>query len=367
MKLVCESGCGKCCEVGGTLMTLPITKAEADAIGDALGREVKDVKTIPITQFSQQFVRAAHCPAYDKESKKCTAYDDRPQVCRAFRCDGSDRFTHSKESMLQLSEMTRRTDEVADIRDFFPEGIDDVLARHKRIAFQFSGGKDSTATLFYLRKYWDRFVVYFCDSGDSMPETLEIVNKVAALVPHFVVIPGRAKEVRAQFGNPTDLLPWTSAQAAHVLNAGYTKIMQDRVACCFRSVMEPMHERMLQDEISLVIRGQKHSDTHKGPLSSGMIASGIEFLYPLQDWTDEECFAYMRENGIEPQRFYSENITHSGDCISCTAWCEDDRGAYLKKYHPLVFQEYKKNMRVIANASAQIIENINKELFYCGE
>lgn len=367
MKLECKSGCGQCCKVGGTLMTLPITKDEAIAVGKALGREIKDVKTVPIGSFSQSFVRAAHCPAYDEESQACTVYDSRPEVCRAFECNGEERFTHSDESIIKLTKMSQRTEEVADIRDFFPESIDRVFARHERIAFQFSGGKDSTATLFYLRKYWHRMTVYFCESGDSMPETIAVVDQVAALLPRFVVIQGRVKEVRAEFGNPTDLLPWTSSHAAHVLNTGYTPIMQDRVACCFRSVMEPMHNRMVADEITLVIRGQKDSDTHKGPLRSGMVSSGIEFFYPLQDWTDEQCFAFMRENGVEPQRFYQEGITHSGDCISCTAWCEDDRASYLKKYYPLVFQDYKKNIRVIADAASNIINNINKELFFLEE
>lgn len=237
-----------------------------------------------------------------------------------------------------------------------------MFSRHERIAFQFSGGKDSTAALFLLRPYWDRLTVYFCDAGDSMSETLEVVESVSKQIPNFVVVKGRVIETKAQFGLPTDLLPWTSSAAAHALNTGSTPLMQDRIHCCFYSVMKPMHERMLEDRITLIIRGQKSADEFKGPLKSGDMCDGIEFLYPVQDWTDEDCFAYMRLNGIEPQRFYSEGLTHSGDCIGCTAWCEDDRGSYLRKYHPEDFSVYRENMRIIANAIQPVLVKLIKEL-----
>lgn len=242
------------------------------------------------------------------------------------------------------------------------ENFDHVFSRHERIAFQFSGGKDSTAALFLLRTYWDRLTVYFCDSGDSMPETLEVVENVSKQIPNFVVIKGRVIETKAQFGLPTDLLPWTSSAAAHALNTGSTQLMQDRVHCCFHSVMKPMHERMLEDKVTLIIRGQKSADEFKGSLKSGDVCDGIEFLYPVQDWTDEDCFAYMRQHGVEPQRFYSEELTHSGDCIGCTAWCEENDGRYLREYHPEAFQEYRKNMRIIADAVQPAMLNFVRAL-----
>lgn len=245
------------------------------------------------------------------------------------------------------------------------ETIAQTLARHSRIAFQFSGGKDSTAALLLLKPYWEHFTVYFCDSGDSLDETLDVVRKVASMVPNFQVILGRVQETRARYGLPTDLLPWTSAQAAHTHNAGYTPLMQDRVACCSRSIMVPLHERMKQDDVTLIIRGQKSSDTNKGSLRSGDVLDGFEFLYPVEDWTDEECFAYMRERGIEPQRFYAEGLTHSGDCATCTAWCEDDRAEYLAKYYPIKFTEYRENMRTIAHAVAPALNKFRKELEVC--
>ena len=245
-----------------------------------------------------------------------------------------------------------------------PETPEQILARHSRVGFQFSGGKDSVAALMLLRPHWNKFTVYFCDSGDSMEETLAVVRQVAALVPHFEVIQGRVRGTRAEFGMPTDLIPWTSAPAAHIHNAGSTPLMQDRVACCARSIMVPLHARMVQDGITLIIRGQKDSDTHKGRFRSGDVVDGFEFFYPVQNWTDAQCLDYMRANGIEPQRFYTEG-NGSIDCATCTAWCEDGRADYLARYHPMKFAEYRTNMQIIAAAIVPALNKFENELEAC--
>lgn len=243
--------------------------------------------------------------------------------------------------------------------------IAEAFSRHERVGFQFSGGKDSVAALLLLLNFWDRMTIYFCDSGDSLPETLTIVDRIAGLVPRFERITGRVHEVRETWGLPVDLLPWTSAYAAHHHNTGSTPLMQDRVACCSRSIMAPLHERMIEDGITLIIRGQKDEDRYKGVFRSGDVVDGVEFLYPVQDWTDEQCFSLMRESGIEPQRFYAEGLTHSSDCATCTAWCEDDRANYLKAHHPDKFIEYQYNISIIASAIGPALNNFGKELEAC--
>lgn len=241
-----------------------------------------------------------------------------------------------------------------------------ILSAHINVAFQFSGGKDSLAALFLLREHWKKMVVYHCDSGDAFPETVELIDRVAAMVPHFTRVAGRVLQSRAEHGLPTDVLPWTSTQAAHWTNVGTTPKMQDRVSCCFRSIMEPMHERMLADGVTLIIRGQKDADKMKGQFRSGDVVDGIEFYYPVQDWTDDQCSAYNRENGFPPLPFYLEGMRNSSDCATCTAWCEDDRGAYLAKHHPVKFEEYRENMRTIAAAVNPAMLNLYKELNTCG-
>jgi 3'-phosphoadenosine 5'-phosphosulfate sulfotransferase (PAPS reductase)/FAD synthetase len=240
-----------------------------------------------------------------------------------------------------------------------------ALLRHECIAFQFSGGKDSVAALFLLRDYWTRFTVYFCDSGDCPEETQAVVRYVAALVPRFFRITGRVREIKSAYGLPTDVLPWSSAPAAHHHNAGETPLMQDRVACCSRSIMAPLHERMVQDGITLIIRGQKDADVHKGQFRSGDIADGFEFLYPVEHWTDDMCATAMLASGVPVPRYYSAGLHHSGDCATCTAWCESGKADYLAKHYPLKFVEYRANMAIIEAAVSPALSNFHKELEAC--
>lgn len=240
----------------------------------------------------------------------------------------------------------------------------DVLGTHTRIGFQLSGGKDSVAALFLLRQDWPRMTVYFCDSGDVLDETQSVLDQIGALVP-IVVIRGRTAQVKQAWGLPTDLLPWSSAYAAHHHNTGETPLMQDRVACCSRSIMAPLHDRMVEDGITLIIRGQKECDTHKGALRSGDVVDGIEYLYPIQGWTDEEALAYIKENGIIPQRFYDEPGEHSYDCATCTAWTGTNRGVYLRKHYPLKFQQYRADMQHVISAVLPCLDTLRKEWEAC--
>lgn len=336
-------------------MLLPVTRSEAVAVGLLLGRPLISMAAGPST---------GDCPAFNRDDGACMAYEARPQVCRNFQCDGEDRFTHTPESLALMGELATDPEPKYDLRSFFSESVGSVISRHERVAFQFSGGKDSTASLLLLRPYWDRMTVYHCDSGDSMPETKAVVEQMSKLVP-VTIVKGRVLQNRAEFGLPTDVMPWTSASSAHTLNTGSTPLMQDWVSCCFRSIMLPLYERMVEDKITLVIRGQKDDDKLKGPLRSGDVDMGVEYLYPVQDWTDEECFAYMREQGFEPQRFYAEGISHSGDCLHCTAWLTDNKAEYMLKYYPDEYPRYRDNVKVIAEATTPHLVNLMKEALYC--
>jgi phosphoadenosine phosphosulfate reductase len=59
----------------------------------------------------------------------------------------------------------------------------DVIARHERIVLQFSGGKDSLASLQMVRDHWAKITVAWVNSGDVFPETIELMDTVRARVP----------------------------------------------------------------------------------------------------------------------------------------------------------------------------------------
>ena len=237
----------------------------------------------------------------------------------------------------------------------------DVIDRHERIALQFSGGKDSLACLHLMRPYWDKLTVYWLNSGDPFPELLEVVEKVEAMVPSFVRVDGRQPETVMQFGIPSDIVPVGSTPVGLVASGGNGVLIQDRYSCCWRSLMQPMHERMSEDGITLVIRGQKNADRLRAPIKSGQVVDGIEYLFPLEDWSDEQVMDFLRESGVEVPSFY-DVLRASPDCMTCSAYWEEGRAAYLKERHPDAYEEYQSRLNTISEATAEAIANFNIEI-----
>jgi phosphoadenosine phosphosulfate reductase len=241
------------------------------------------------------------------------------------------------------------------------EQIAQTLARHTRVALQFSGGKDSIATLEVLRPFWSRLAVYWVNTGDAYPEVLDVVEKARALVPHFVELHGDKRGVIARYGMPSDLVPFSSAEESHRMGVGHTPPMQDRFSCCRRTIMEPMRDRMAADDITLIIRGQRAAETFKSALRSGDVVNGVEMLFPLEDWPDEDVLRFIVQRGWDIPRYYLEGMPHSGDCMTCTAWVGDGRAAYLKRHHPEKAKEYADGLRMLVALCGPVISNTARE------
>lgn len=215
--------------------------------------------------------------------------------------------------------------------------IEAAIARHEKIALQYSGGKDSRACLHLLRDYLDKITVYFLDSGDAFQESLELVQEVARSVPNFVRVPGRVEATISAHGFPSDIVPCESSLMGQA-SRGQDRIdaipLLSRYECCALSIQIPMMERMRADGVTLIIRGQKNADTHKGPFHSGEVHDGIEFLYPIEHWTDDDVLAYLTDSEIELPRFYQEGLPQTPSCMKCSAWWDAGDMGYMKRHHP---------------------------------
>jgi 3'-phosphoadenosine 5'-phosphosulfate sulfotransferase (PAPS reductase)/FAD synthetase/ubiquinone/menaquinone biosynthesis C-methylase UbiE len=225
--------------------------------------------------------------------------------------------------------------------------LDDTAAafnRHARIGFQFSGGRDSTAALFLLRPYWDRMVVYHVDTGDQFPETRAVVDKVAQSVP-IVRVHSDVPALRTEHGMPSDLVPVDNTELGRMVS-GRTVKLQSRYECCWRGIMQPMHERMVADGITLLVRGQRDDEYATQPLRSGQSGNGFEVLYPIQSWSGEQVTAYLKDHGLPIADFYEYGAPHGSDCMGCTAWWDDGRVPLLRR-HPQAFEAYQRNMKTI--------------------
>ncbi|HJV52797.1 MAG TPA: phosphoadenosine phosphosulfate reductase family protein [Noviherbaspirillum sp.] len=238
--------------------------------------------------------------------------------------------------------------------------MDDMLARHERIALQFSGGKDSLACLYLLKPYWDRLTVYWLNTGAAYPETVALMDKVRSMVPRFIEVAGRQPQVIEQFGIPSDLVP-ASATPIGITAAGGGLLLQDRYSCCARSMMIPMQERMIEDGITLVIRGQKQADSLKWPLRSGQVVDGVEYLFPIEDWSSRQVMDFLKQQGAPIPRFY-EVISSAPDCMTCSAWWEEGAAKYLKRYHHEHYLQYQGKLDAINAAVSAHIANFNDEV-----
>ena len=238
--------------------------------------------------------------------------------------------------------------------------MDTIIGRHERIALQFSGGKDSIACLFLLKPFWDRLTVYWLDTGAAFPETVALVQQVRDMVPNFARIEGRQPQVIEAFGIPSDIVP-VSGTPIGIEVAGGGQPIQDRYLCCYRSIMLPMHERMIEDGITLIIRGQKDADRFKATTRSGEVHDGIEYLFPIQDWTSKQVMDYLREQDAPIPRFY-EILNTAPDCMTCSAWWEEGAAKYLKRYHHAQYLENQTRLDIINKAVGEHIAAFNQEV-----
>lgn len=237
--------------------------------------------------------------------------------------------------------------------------MDDIIARHERIALQLSGGRDSIACLYLLKPHWDKLTVYWLDGGAAYPETVALMAKIEKMVPRFVRVEGQQPQTIEQWGMPTDLLPVSSTPMG-VFATGDGVKMQDRYTCCLRSIMLPMHARMIEDGITLIIRGQKNADKLKSAIRSGDVDNGIEYLFPVEDLSTADVMRYLRGQKAPIPRFY-EMLNSAPDCMTCTAYWEEQALSYQKRYHYAQYLENKDRLGEILGAVEPHIHAFNKE------
>lgn len=238
------------------------------------------------------------------------------------------------------------------------------FANHAKIALSFSGGKDSLACVYMLRPMMDRITVYHMDTGDLLPEVREIVEHVKSFWPEFVHIRGDIDGWIEANGLPTDLLPHSEHPVGRSMGEGGRKLVS-RYDCCFSNLMWPLYERIKADGNTLVVRGTKSVDMTTIPAPSGSNLDGVEILLPLEGWSNEGVMTYLRSVGAPICRVY-EHVTNSPECARCSAWWGEKRGAYLKRYHPALWQAYASRLRDVAAGISGPLANFRREAEHCG-
>lgn len=243
----------------------------------------------------------------------------------------------------------------------FPD-IHGAMQRHERIAFQFSGGRDSTAALYVMRPFWDRLTVYHVDTGDQFPELRAVVDAVERDTGLPIVrITSDVIAYWREVGYPSDIVPFDNTAIGRDLSGKKTRIV-GRMECCSTNLMMPLHRRMIEDDMTLLVRGTRVDEFAHLPIRSGFRDADVELLYPIQHWSAQEVTNYLTEHGRPIAPFYAAGLDMAPECLGCTAWWDEGRLGYMRARYPVAAKLTERNMRVIRLAVHDQLEQLDKEL-----
>lgn len=235
--------------------------------------------------------------------------------------------------------------------------------RHEKAILFFSGGKDSLACLHLLRPYWDRVLVVWANPGEALPEMRKQMEAVRSLVPHFLELSSDLDADIARNGYPVDLMPAQNSLLRAQIEGLPTTLMRPWQACCMNNLWEPMRalmERLLPQGYTLAIRGQKNADAKTPRTRSGDRFGDLELWYPIEDWSEQQVFDYLRECQVDVPEHYAF-FNASLDCWSCTAHNGEHVGklGYLNLKHPEKGQELRRRLIIIKEAVMTEVRNMN--------
>lgn len=228
--------------------------------------------------------------------------------------------------------------------------IEDALARHGSAVLEFSGGKDSLCVLHHARPWADRITVMFVDMGDMFDFVRPFVEKVCALWDFKLEVIESSPPSNVL---PSDITPiWSTPLGNWLLPPADQSPVQIISAfdCCNTTLWQPLQQTVEASGTSLVLRGSKSTDAHLS-VPSGTTFEGVEYLYPIDAWTDTEVMFYLQDHGLELPKQYGLGVNHSLDCAHCTAWlsteAEVQRIQFTREHYPEIFAELQRRMELV--------------------
>lgn len=228
--------------------------------------------------------------------------------------------------------------------------LHEFMQRHTKVALLFSGGRDSVACLRMCEPWLKDLDVVWFNPGNPYPETVEQMKRLRAEVPRFIEVVGEQPAFIAAHGHPVDMvpLPMTVMGRSLARTAGLNVI--PAFSCCAHNIWEPMRGFIKSSGYTGIIRGDKDADALRAPVQSGDVLDGVEFMFPIERWSDEQVSAYC---GSDLPASYKRGLRTSLDCINCTGYLMHnvERINDLKTTAPAVHAEVMEVLRRVADAA----------------
>jgi phosphoadenosine phosphosulfate reductase len=77
--------------------------------------------------------------------------------------------------------------------------------------------------------------------------------------------------------------------------------------------------------VTKIIKGQRLDDRRKSTSKNGQIIDGIEYIMPVENWTEKQIFDYLAEVGADMSPGYGLGEKTGRDCWDCTGFLDDNR------------------------------------------
>lgn len=224
-----------------------------------------------------------------------------------------------------------------DLADSNMMSIDNIFAKHKRASLFFSAGKDSLACLSICKKYWDQLDVVWVNTGKNLPEVLDCVAQVRAMVPHFIEITSCQDNFIREAGHPVDVVATHCDADGCMFSSRPRKRKQvSKYHCCAHNIWRPLQAYMEVMASTAIIKGQRADDHEAAPWVDKCVIGNreIDVYYPIKCWTAGDVRRHLEAEGYDAPRLALEHS--SLDCWDCTAYWDvlGERSEYMSKHHP---------------------------------
>lgn len=186
-----------------------------------------------------------------------------------------------------------------------------------KIALAFSGGKDSLACLYKLRKSGmiDHVTALWVDTGKNFPEQLEMIEEARSMIVLETVKVDREAQNK-KHGLPADVVPVDWTHVGQMVTGPKEVTIQSYLECCAANIGYALHRAAVDRGFTDLIRGQRIADRHKSPARDGVQVDTLTYRHPIEHWTDEQVLEFIeKERGSVPAHFYLKHT--SMDCYDC--------------------------------------------------